>query len=166
MAAFFAFLHHLSAFTLFAALVVEFVLIRSVLTVETARKIQRADMIFGISAGVLLLVGLGRVFHFEKGAYYYFPYLDFHRQAVAVRDRRPDLDHPNDGVPALESGCEGGGGANCERRQDAVDPLDHSLRDGRNRSDHPPCRPDGQGHRLDALMVRAFARLCRGRAQR
>ena len=73
MSAFFAFLHHVSAFVLFAALVVEFVLIRSALTVESARKLQRADMIFGISAGVLLLVGLARVFHpFEKGAYYYF----------------------------------------------------------------------------------------------
>jgi putative membrane protein len=32
----------------------------------------RADMIVGISAGVVLLVGVGRVFHFEKGAGYYF----------------------------------------------------------------------------------------------
>lgn len=72
MAAVFAFLHHVSAFTLFAALVVEFVLLRSTLTVESARKILRVDMIYGISAGVLLLVGLGRVFHFEKGALYYF----------------------------------------------------------------------------------------------
>ncbi len=88
MSALFAFLHHISAFTLFAALVVEFVLIRSMLTVESARKIQVADMIFGISAGVLLVVGLARVFHFEKGAYLLFPHLDLHRQAVAVRDRR------------------------------------------------------------------------------
>lgn len=72
MAAFFAFLHHLSAFALFAALMVEFALIRSALTAESARKIQVADMIFGVSAGVLLLVGLVRVFHFEKGAAYYF----------------------------------------------------------------------------------------------
>lgn len=72
MAALFAFLHHVSAFTLFAALVVEFVLIKSTLTVESARKIQVADMIFGISAGVLLLAGLARVLHFEKGATYYF----------------------------------------------------------------------------------------------
>ena len=78
MAALFAFLHHLSAFTLFAALVVEFVLIRSTLTVESARKIQRADMILGISAGVLLLVGLARVFYFEKGATYYFQTWTFH----------------------------------------------------------------------------------------
>ena len=72
MAALFAFLHHLSAFALFAALVLELVLIRSTLTVESARKILLADTIYGISAGVLLLVGLGRVFHFEKGAAYYF----------------------------------------------------------------------------------------------
>jgi putative membrane protein len=71
-AALFAFLHHVSAFTLFAALVVEFVLIRGTLTAESARKILTADLVFGISASVLLLVGLGRVFHFEKGAYYYF----------------------------------------------------------------------------------------------
>jgi putative membrane protein len=72
MSALFAFLHHVSAFALFAALVVEFVLIRSALTVESARKIQAADMIFGISAGVLVVVGLARVFHFEKGTAYYF----------------------------------------------------------------------------------------------
>jgi putative membrane protein len=78
MAALFAFLHHLSAFVLFAALVLELVLIRTSLTVESARKILLADMIFGISAGVLLLVGLGRVFHFEKGAYYYFHNWAFH----------------------------------------------------------------------------------------
>ena len=72
MAALFAFLHHISAFTLFAAIVMEFVLLRGTLTVESARKILRADMILGISAGVLLIVGLTRVFHFEKGAYYYF----------------------------------------------------------------------------------------------
>jgi putative membrane protein len=78
MAALFAFLHHLSAFALFAALVVEFVLIRSTLTAESARKILLADMILGISAGVLLLVGLARVFYFEKGAYYYFHNWAFH----------------------------------------------------------------------------------------
>lgn len=72
MAILFAFLHHLAAFTLFAALVVEFVLLKSALTVENARRIIFADMMLGISAGVLLLVGLGRVFHFEKGATYYF----------------------------------------------------------------------------------------------
>ena len=77
MAALFAFLHHVSAFTLFAAIVVEFALIRSTLTVENARKILLYDMILGISALVLLLVGLLRVFYFEKGAAYYFHSIPF-----------------------------------------------------------------------------------------
>lgn len=72
MRAFIAFLHHLAAFALVAALAVEFVLLKGELTAATMRKIARADMIFGISAGVVLLVGLGRVFHVEKGAAYYF----------------------------------------------------------------------------------------------
>jgi putative membrane protein len=72
MAAFFAFLHHLAAFTLVAALVVEFVLLRDELTLRSARKVLLADRVLGIAAGILFIVGLGRVFHFEKGAYYYF----------------------------------------------------------------------------------------------
>jgi putative membrane protein len=72
MTSLFAFLHHIAAFTLFAALVVELILIREVLTVGTARRLQVADMVFGISAGVLIVVGLLRVFYFEKGATYYF----------------------------------------------------------------------------------------------
>jgi putative membrane protein len=78
LAALFAFLHHLSAFLLFAALMLELVLLRTALTAESARKVLLADMIYGISAGVLLVVGLGRVFHFEKGAYYYFHNWAFH----------------------------------------------------------------------------------------
>ena len=72
MAFFFAFLHHIAAFALFAALVVEFALVRDALTLGSARKIMMADLLFGVSAGVLLVVGLARVFHFEKGATYYF----------------------------------------------------------------------------------------------
>lgn len=72
MSSFLAFLHHVAAFTLVAALVVEFVVIRDELNVRTARRLARADMVLGISAGVLLVVGLLRVFYFEKGAAYYF----------------------------------------------------------------------------------------------
>ena len=72
MSAFFAILHHLAAFTLFAALVVEFVLLKPELTLREARAIQGADIAYGIAAGVLLLAGLHRVFLFEKGATYYF----------------------------------------------------------------------------------------------
>jgi len=72
MAAAIAFLHHVAAFALVAALAVEFVLIRDTLTVASARKIVRADVVFGLSSGVVLVVGLLRVFIFEKGAAYYF----------------------------------------------------------------------------------------------
>ena len=72
MAAIFAFFHHLAAFALVAALSVELVLVRGTLTVESARKIVRFDAVYGMSAGMLLVVGLLRVFVFEKGAAYYF----------------------------------------------------------------------------------------------
>ena len=70
--AIFAFLHHLTAFTLFAAIVLEFVLIQGEITASSARRLGRTDMVLGISAGVLLVVGILRVFYFEKGAEYYF----------------------------------------------------------------------------------------------
>ena len=66
-----AFLHHLAAFTLVATLAIEFVLIRGELSVRSARRLQLTDMFFGLSSGVVLLVGLLRVFYFEKGASYY-----------------------------------------------------------------------------------------------
>ena len=72
MTPFFAFLHHLAAFTLVAALGVEFILIRGELNLGTARRLRLVDMIFGMSSGVVLAVGLLRVFYFEKGASYYF----------------------------------------------------------------------------------------------
>jgi putative membrane protein len=72
MATFFAFLHHLAAFTLVGALAIEFALMRGSVTLAAARTIQIADMVLGASAGVLLVVGLTRVFHLEKGAAYYF----------------------------------------------------------------------------------------------
>jgi putative membrane protein len=72
VSALFAFLHHLAAFALVATLAIEFVLIRGELTARSARRLQLTDMIFGMSSGVVLLVGLLRVFYFEKGASYYF----------------------------------------------------------------------------------------------
>lgn len=77
MPAFFAFLHHLAAFSLVAALVLEFVLIKDEFNIKTARKLQIADIVFGASAGVVLIVGFLRVFYFEKGASYYFHSLPF-----------------------------------------------------------------------------------------
>jgi putative membrane protein len=77
MPAFMAFLHHVAAFALVAALAVELVLVRDELTLRNARKLQLADRVLGISAGVVLVVGLLRVFYFEKGAGYYFHSVPF-----------------------------------------------------------------------------------------
>jgi len=66
-----AFLHHLFAFTLTACLVYEFVAFRKGMTFEEARRIQHVDLAYGISAGLLLVVGLLRVFFFEKGVNFY-----------------------------------------------------------------------------------------------
>lgn len=68
----FAFLHHLAAFAVVAAIALEFVLLRGELTLSSARRLQVADAVLGIAATALLLVGLARVFWFEKGATYYF----------------------------------------------------------------------------------------------
>jgi putative membrane protein len=68
----FAFVHHLAAFALVAALVVEMVLLKGAVTLQGARRLQAIDALYGASAGILLLVGLLRVFYFEKGAAYYF----------------------------------------------------------------------------------------------
>ena len=77
MVSLFAFLHHLAAFTLVGALTVEFVLIKDELTIHSARKLVYTDLVFGASAGIMLVVGLLRVFYFEKGASYYFHSLPF-----------------------------------------------------------------------------------------
>ena len=69
--AFMAFLHHFFAFTLVACVVYEFIAYRQGLTIEEARRIQRADLMYGISAGLLLVVGILRVIYFEKGWAFY-----------------------------------------------------------------------------------------------
>jgi putative membrane protein len=72
MSTLFAFLHHLCAFTLVAAVAIEFTLIRQELTLGSARRLQVTDLVLGIAAGLLLVIGLLRVFFFEKGAEYYW----------------------------------------------------------------------------------------------
>jgi putative membrane protein len=67
-----AFLHHAAAFLLVAVVTAELVLIRGELTLTSARSLLRIDAIYGISAAVVLIVGLLRVFYTEKGSAYYF----------------------------------------------------------------------------------------------
>ena len=78
-----AFLHHLAAFTLTGTLIYELIAFRKDLTLAEARRLQRVDIAYGISAAVVLIVGLLRVFYFEKGASYYAHNLFFWTKMVA-----------------------------------------------------------------------------------
>ncbi len=77
MAALFAFLHHVAAFTLVGAIAVEFVLIRDPITAARARQLLFTDLLVGISAVAVLVIGLFRVFWFEKGVSYYLHSIPF-----------------------------------------------------------------------------------------
>ena len=72
MTTLFAFLHHVCAFTLVGALAIEFALIRQELTLSSARRLQVTDLVLGVVAGLLLAIGLVRVFFLEKGPDYYW----------------------------------------------------------------------------------------------
>ena len=67
-----AFLHHVAAFLVVATLMAELVLLRNEFTLSSARSVLRMDMVYGIAATVLLIVGFVRVFYTEKGEAYYF----------------------------------------------------------------------------------------------
>src|SRR5258705_11081443 len=66
-----AFLNHLAAFNLVGTLIYEHTAFRKDITFAEARRLQRMDLVYGISAGFVLIVGLLRVFYFEKGAPFY-----------------------------------------------------------------------------------------------
>jgi len=66
-----AFLHHLAAFTLVAALAVEVAMFKPPLSPAQARRLQRTDLIFGLSATAVLVIGALRVVYFEKPTVYY-----------------------------------------------------------------------------------------------
>ncbi len=72
LAAFVAFIHFLAFFVLTTTLVLQLGLLTDSISVATARRIQRADRISGIAAMLVLGFGFLRVYHFEKGADYYF----------------------------------------------------------------------------------------------
>ena len=66
-----AFLHHLAAFTVVATLAVEVAMFKPPLSPLQARRLQRTDLLFGLSAAAVLVIGGLRVAWFEKPAVYY-----------------------------------------------------------------------------------------------
>jgi len=66
-----AFLHHVAAFTLVGTIIYELISFHKNLSLAEARRIQRMDIAYGVSAVFVLIVGLLRVFYFEKGPAFY-----------------------------------------------------------------------------------------------
>ena len=67
-----AFGHFVAFFALTAALVLQIALLKPSPDLETAKRIQRADRVYGLMAMLILVFGFLRVFNFEKGSDYYF----------------------------------------------------------------------------------------------
>ena len=73
-----AYVHHLAAFAVVAALVYEHLAFRENLTHAEALRLARMDLGYGISAGVVFVVGMLRFFYFEKGPEFYLGSVAFH----------------------------------------------------------------------------------------
>jgi putative membrane protein len=72
-----AFLHHVAAFTVFACAVLSLVLLQFKFNLRVAKQLQYTDMVNGIAATLVLLIGMIRIFYTEKGADYYFHNVPF-----------------------------------------------------------------------------------------
>jgi len=64
--------HFLAFFAISAALVVQLVLLSETMSMEHARRIHRASMVYLVSLLAVLIFGLLRVVYYEKGTEYYF----------------------------------------------------------------------------------------------
>ena len=72
MSTLFATLHHAATLTLLVCTLFSIYLLWKPLTVQSARVLRNTDMLNGIAATLVLVVGLVRVFYLEKGSAYYF----------------------------------------------------------------------------------------------
>lgn len=76
--ALFAFVHFAAVFGIVSTVFYELVTMSRAPSLADARRIQLCDRWYGISAGVVLVVGLLRVYYFEKGAAFYAANVFFH----------------------------------------------------------------------------------------
>ena len=72
MATLFEAFHHLAVLTVVGCALMSIVQLRKPFDLNTARLLRYTDLLNGIAATLVLLVGLVRVFYLEKGAAYYF----------------------------------------------------------------------------------------------
>jgi putative membrane protein len=72
MTTLFAALHHAAVLTLLVCALVSIYQLRQPLTLPGASLLRKTDMLNGIAATLVLVVGLVRVFYLEKGSVHYF----------------------------------------------------------------------------------------------
>ena len=72
MTVLFAVLHHVAVLTLLGCTLRSIVQLRQPFDLSAARRLRAMDMLNGMAATLILLVGLVRVLYLEKGAAYYF----------------------------------------------------------------------------------------------
>ncbi len=77
MTSFLSFAHLVFAVLVLAGPVVSLILLRQPLDAKTANRLQQVDLINGMAATLVLVIGLMRLFCFGKGAPYYFHSLPF-----------------------------------------------------------------------------------------
>jgi putative membrane protein len=76
-------LHHLLIFALFATLLTEFLLLRPGFDSKTLQRVARVDLLYGVLAAVLLVVGFSRAVFAAKGWFYYAHNMWFHAKLAA-----------------------------------------------------------------------------------
>ncbi|MCV9387552.1 DUF2214 family protein [Reichenbachiella ulvae] len=67
----FAFIHFVAAFGIMIGLVYERVTLSQTLSIQDAKRIQKADLIYGLSALAVLIAGFIRIYFYEKGSEFY-----------------------------------------------------------------------------------------------
>jgi putative membrane protein len=72
-----AWIHYVAIMLLIASLLGEHLLLKRELTAAQAQTIQRLDIVYGASAGIVLITGILRMF-LEKGVAYYNQHIGFH----------------------------------------------------------------------------------------
>ncbi|HEX3363585.1 DUF2214 family protein [Phenylobacterium sp.] len=70
--------HHILVFSLFGVLFAELVLVRKGVDLETVTRIGRIDLMYGVLAGLIVVVGFSRAIFAAKGWLYYSHNLFFH----------------------------------------------------------------------------------------
>ena len=70
--------HHVLVFSLFGVLFAELVLVKKGVDLATVTRVGRIDLMYGVLAGLIIVVGFGRAIFAAKGWLYYSHNLFFH----------------------------------------------------------------------------------------